>query len=955
MSHYTRSLWFISALVLFTGGSALAATLPADSYEADNDNAADGALDNLSTTTRGLAKTITSGTTQKHSLHVGGSFLGGPADRDVVKFTLTAASDVILQTDENIGPCDTVLRLFDSSGVEIGSDDNGNTAGNGASSLFMTNLAAGTYYACVEQHGLSNGDDALAIESYKLSFISAATGRRLSPLITSKSSVPAALGGTFNYIITTLGSAPMFFSVQGLPPGLALSGSTITGILTQLGTFTATLTVTNGAKPDSTLSVTITVTAFGVISSYAGTGSARLSGDNDLAALASLNTPNGVALDSKNNLYIADTNNHVIRIVDAQTRIIKTFAGTGLAGLSGNGGKALNAKLNSPRGVAVDSADNIYIVDTGNNMIRKVTSGIISRVAGIGGTAGYTGDGGSALNARFDTPSALTLDAAGNFYIADTNNNVVRKVTVATGIISRFAGDGTGAAGNTGDGGAATAATLRSPTGVAMDTAGNVYIADSQNHRIRCVATNGIISNFAGSPTAESGSTGDGGAATAALLDLPLGVSLDSTGNLYIADSNNRAIRKVSGGNIATLVGGGTPDYSLADYGASLTDGGAVASAVLRSPVNVAVDATGANITIVDKFAHRIRRAAIATVPNITSVLTLSATQNQPLTAPFYVLATGHPAPSISAEGLPDGLSLHNGVISGVPTQTGIANVLLTAANSRGSDVKTLCITITGDIASTLTYSDTAPAITVSPNPASVDAIVIFVAPTVTGGADLKEYSWDFGDPDDIQSHLGSVASYTYSTVGVYLVTLTIDDGDTTLTLIATVAINASDVTEKMLISKARFKFNFAIANKDSISISGSAPFRKIGVVDGVIVNVNVGDIAHSYTLNSKGSSNGSGGKNDVFKLSVRTSDPPFDPAGLYVMGKFKLLIRADTFSDDLANLGFKQNVTTAIPIKVPILITINDDSYLEIVTIAFKSNEKTGSGAKMSDGGMTR
>jgi len=278
----------------------------------------------------------------------------------------------------------------------------------------------------------------------------------------------------------------------------------------------------------------------GNISTIAGTGTAGYSGDGSAATSANLKDPSGVVVDASGNVYIADYGNHRVRKVD-MTGNISTIAGTGTGGYSGDGGAANSAQLNNPDGLALDASGNIYIADNYNHRIRKVaTSGNISTIAGAG-TGGYSGDGGAATSAQLYNPTGLAVDASGNVYIADNNNHRIRKVATS-GNISTIAGNGTG--GYSGDGGAATSAKLNGPPVVVVDASGNVYIADYSNHRVRKVDTTGNISTIAGTGTA--GYSGDGGAATSAKLDRPYGVALDASGNIYIADQGNNRIRKIT-------------------------------------------------------------------------------------------------------------------------------------------------------------------------------------------------------------------------------------------------------------------------------------------------------------------------------------------------------------------------------------------------------------------------
>ncbi|MFD0309636.1 RICIN domain-containing protein [Streptomyces sp. NPDC127119] len=301
-----------------------------------------------------------------------------------------------------------------------------------------------------------------------------------------------------------------------------------------------------------------------LISTVAGTGVAGFKGDNEPALTAQLNRPYGIAVDSTGTLYFSDYNNHRVRRITTDGKI-STVAGTGVAGYRGDNGPALAAQLNSPREVAVDSAGALYITDAGNHRVRKITAdGTISTVAGIG-VAGFAGDGGPATAARLNYPLGVAVDSADTVYISDHTNHRVRKIT-ADGTISTVAGTGT--AGFRGDDGPAVAAQLNRPYAVAVDGAGTLYITDGSNNRVRKITADGTISTVAGIGTA--GFAGDDGPAVSARLNLPLGIVVDSTGALHISDYNNHRVRKITAdGTISTVAGTGTAGFGGDDGPAS--------------------------------------------------------------------------------------------------------------------------------------------------------------------------------------------------------------------------------------------------------------------------------------------------------------------------------------------------------------------------------------------------
>ena len=401
--------------------------------------------------------------------------------------------------------------------------------------------------------------------------------------------------------------------------GSGTAGGTTTwtaaGIPLQNGLNNLTLTALDIRGNATSVRLAVTFNPQQVINTIAGNGQAGGTGDGGAAVSAQLFFPTGIAADANGNLYVADSANHRIRKI-TPAGVILPFAGNGMIGSSGDGGQAANATFNQPQSVAVDPIGNVYISDTGNHRVRKVApSGVITTVAGTGAD-GFAGDGGPAIQAQLNLPFQVATDSAGNLYIADSSNRRVRKVTVSTGVISTLAGDGR--VGTGGDGGQATQAQFLLPYGVTVDRSGVVFILDAFDARIRRVATNGTISNYVG--TGNFGYRGDGGPATSAEIDPQSFITTDADGNLYIADLFNHVIRKVTAttGIISTVVGNG-----LGGFGG---DGASPRNAQLAFPNDVAFDRAG-NMYIADLNNQRVRK--IVSAGSLKSVASVSAASFQ--------------------------------------------------------------------------------------------------------------------------------------------------------------------------------------------------------------------------------------------------------------------------------------------------------------------------------------
>jgi hypothetical protein len=487
------------------------------------------------------------------------------------------------------------------------------------------------------------------------------------------------------------------------------------------------------------------------IVTYAGNNTVGYSGDGGPATAAQLNLPYYLATDLPGNVYIGDQGNHVVRMV-SPSGSITTVAGNGGIGYTGDNGPATDATLNTFAGIAVDGAGNLYIADPNNVVIRKVdNTGIITTFAG-NGTVGYTGDGGPATDAQLYGPSGVAVDNAGNVYFTEGVNSVVRMVD-NTGVISTFAGNQALGGAYSGDGGQATDAGLGNPVGIAIDGAGNVYVSDRNNSVVRKIDPTGVISTFAGNGT--PGYSGDNAAATNAQLNQPYQLSVDAAGDLFIADASNNVIRKVNtSGIISTYAGNGISGYN--------GDGGPAVSAQLANPTGVTVNTNNGNVYIAD-YLNNVVRLVTNTPPSYVFASPTSFQVCQDMAAPGYdftaLLVINDPdAGETEIWNVVSGPS--NGIVTGVP-DTAISDPLnppttpskavhyIPNAGFSGTDAITVVVNDGAGGSAAMTIN-----ITVNPTPvmaAVAPQVVCDGAPTMadtfTSNVPGTTFTWTNSDP----------------------------------------------------------------------------------------------------------------------------------------------------------------------------------------------------------------
>ncbi|HYM74610.1 MAG TPA: choice-of-anchor D domain-containing protein [Candidatus Dormibacteraeota bacterium] len=510
------------------------------------------------------------------------------------------------------------------------------------------------------------------------------------------------------------------------------------------------------------------VNSTGLVNFFAGNGTYGYTGDGGAATSAEMTNIEGVAKDSSGNVYIADTDNCLVRKVNT-AGTISVFAGLVVSGsprcgYSGDGGAATNAELYYPFAVKVDSKNNVYIADQYNHVVRKVTSGTITTIAGIGGEYGFSGDGGPATSAQLYYPADIAVDPAGNVFIADTSNCRIREVSAATGNISTVAGFGYlgSNCGFTGDG-IAVSSGLYDPQGIAVDANDNLFIADSYNNRVRWVSPNGIMTTVGGNGT--SGYTGDGGAATAAELSVPSGIALDSSGNILVSDYNNFRVRTITVFP-AVSTSTGSMSFGLTAVGSTSSPLTMIVSAY--GPVTISNISTSANFSEADNCPASMANGTTCTM-YVYFVPTASGTLNGSVT----INSNGYfnPVNTVSLSGLGSAISL-----TGAPLSFGNQLVKTTSAaqtvtvKNTGTSAITMNGTTLTDTTDYAISANTCPATGKTLAGGASCTISVTFGPTTTG---LKRGSVVINDTDPSSPQLVGLSGTGTSNVSLSPSTIT--------------------------------------------------------------------------------------------------------------------------------------------------------------------------------------
>ncbi|MBE2290846.1 MAG: Ig-like domain-containing protein [Chitinophagaceae bacterium] len=571
-----------------------------------------------------------------------------------------------------------------------------------------------------------------------------------------------------------------------------------------------------------------------IINTIAGTGTGGHSGDGGAATAANFYNPAAIKRDAVGNLYIADFSNHRVRKIDT-FGVVTTIAGNGTATYAGDGGAATAASIRQPAGIALDGSGNIYISDNFNNRIRKVdASGNISTIAG-NGTGGYSGDGGAATAAMINRPTGISTDATGNIYFADESNNVIRKVTVSTGVITTVAGNGIAGYST----GVATGASLKQPKDVAVDASGNIYIADWMNHRVRMVNSSGNIVDLAGDGT--MGFSGDGYVATASKLNKPISIWIDASGNLLVADNGNNRLRKIylaGAGHIATICGNGTSSFS--------GDGGPATAAGLRTPMGMVSDASGI-IYFADQGNHRIRKIATVAPPPPTFIVgTTSLCEGTTTTLGASVsggtwTSGSTTTATIDASGVVTALTAGTTIITYM-TSTGMDTALITVHPQPAAitGASTVCIAATTPYSctsagGTWTSSNSATAIVdATGNVMGIAAGSATISYTLTGGCNSSLGITVIACPTNVNEtslHQNTFAVFPNPSQGQFSITIPPSKSETALTItdvmgraVQTLHIQPGSLTTKQFVSDLQAGIYIVSItnadNKDQIKVS---------------------------------------------------------------------------------------------------------------------------------------